>query len=720
MTLQTKMLKRQIGFFKPFADGCSINTCRLAQQKMGELMGFSRKMEVSYDDVEFEHFKASWVNPVDLRNDGVVLFLHGGGYVAGDLKYTKGYGALFAAKTKTKVFCPAYRLAPEYPFPAALDDALTAYRYLLKSGYKSKKIVLCGESAGGGLLYALILKLKEKNLPLPCGVIAFSPWVDLTMSGDTFETNREADPSMTKERLVHYAEQYCDDVKNPFVSPLYGNLENMPPSLIFVGNDEVMRDDSVSMHQKLQRFGNESEIVIAPNMWHVYVLYDLKEREHDYERINEFLDKKISKEGFTPAWMKLDNAAKIYPAARRRNWSSVFRLSMSLTEDVNRYVLQTSLEATIRRFPSIAVRMKKGAFWYYLEQLEHAPVIIDDGPFPTKRMEKKEIRKCAFRVLCFKNRIAVEFFHALTDGNGGMVFLKTLVAEYIEQKYSKQIPCEKGVLDVAQEPLEEELEDSFLKFTGEVSAGRKEQTAFHLSGNKNLDGYKNLICFSMDVNDVIAVAKGYNTTMTCLMTSLLIKSIIEIQNDRIPIRKLQRPVKVLLPVNLKNFFKSNTLRNFVLYITPGVDPRMGDYTFEEIIKSVQHQMGLELTAKNMSAKITANVKTEQYWISRIMPLFIKNFGMKLVYDLVAERKSCLTLSNLGRVEVPKVMGDYVTRTDFVLGIQATCPNNCGMLSYNDKLYMSFIRNIEETTLETRFYENLKKLSIKAKLESNER
>ena len=126
-------------------------------------------------------------------------------------------------------------------------------------------------------------------------------------------------------------------------------------------------------------------------------------------------------------WLKLDNAAKIYPAARREDWSNVYRLSATLADPVDTAVLQSSLDATVPRFPSIAARLRRGLFWYYLQQLEHAPAIREEYSYPLTRMSRDEIRQCAFRVIVYENRIALELFHSLTDGTGALVFLKTLL-----------------------------------------------------------------------------------------------------------------------------------------------------------------------------------------------------------------------------------------------------------------------------------------------------
>ena len=187
-------------------------------------------------------------------------------------------------------------------------------------------------------------------------------------------------------------------------------------------------------------------------------------------------------------WMKLDNAAKIYPAARRRRWNNMFRLSATMTEAVDRDALRAALDVTVLRFPSIAARLRKGAFWYYLEELRHAPEIEDDGAYPLMYMPFERIRKCALRVLVYGNRIAVEFYHALTDGNGGLVFLKTLVSEYLFQKYGTRVPFGNGVLDRLEQPRAEEFEDSFIKNAGPVPASRADTDSFRIKGKREVDG----------------------------------------------------------------------------------------------------------------------------------------------------------------------------------------------------------------------------------------
>jgi len=716
--LNAKTMKKQLALVKPFVKNLSLKTIRKAQNFIGEQMESKYRSQVVQKKHTFEDFEASWVIPKDVRREGVILYLHGGGFTCGGLEYALGFGSMLAATNGTRVLCAAYRLAPEAPFPAALEDSVTAYKYILSKGYGPEHITLCGESAGGGLCYSLCLRLREEGLPLPCGIIALSPWVDMTASGDSYRENREKDPSMTEEMLSFFADSYTKDRKDPLVSPVFADLYGMPPSLIFAGEDEIMLSDSKKLNECLQRAGSKSRLIVTRDRWHAYLLYGLSEDKGDLQLINRFLNRVMAKENKL-RWLKLDNAAKIYPAARRQHWSNVFRLSCTLREEVDREVLRSALDVTARRFPSIAVRLRRGMFWYYLEQLSEAPAIMDESSYPLTRMSKEETRRCAVRVIHYKNRIAVEIFHSLTDGNGALVFLKSLVAEYIQQKYGENIPAENGVLGRLEEPSEAELEDSFTKYAGNVAASRSERTAWHMTGTPENDGFLDVTCLSMPVKDVIAKSKEYGVSVTNFLCAVMMMALQDMQNKKEPRQKHRKPVKVLIPVNLRNLFESRSLRNFAMYTTPEILPALGDYSFEEICAVIKNCMGAEITPKQMSMKIATNVRSEQIPIVRVMPLFVKNFVMKAIFDSVGECKSCLTLSNLGAVKLPDEMVPYIERMDFILGVQATAPYNCGVLSFGDTLYVNFIRNIKESELEYRFSRIIQSMGIKVRAESNQ-
>lgn len=416
-------------------------------------------------------------------------------------------------------------------------------------------------------------------------------------------------------------------------------------------------------------------------------------------------------------WVRLDNAAKIYPAARRRNWSNVYRQSVTLYDQVDIPVLQSALDVTVKRFPTIAARLRRGVFWYYLQQIPQAPRIREEHSYPLARMNRREMRRCAFRVLVYGSRIAVEFFHSLTDGSGAMVFLKTLTAEYLEQKYGIRVPAEHGVLDRREPPKPEELEDSFPKYAAPVAASRKDTDAWHMWGEPQPGGFLHQVCMQLPVKTVLDMAHAHNVTMTVFLNAVMMMALQNLQKEKEPPHR-RKAIKVLIPVNLRRLFPSSTLRNFAMYTIPELDPRLGDYSFEEICSIIRHKMGLEITAKHMSTVIATNVRDEQNLAVRLIPLPIKNLVMKAIFDAVGEKKSCLSMSNLGAVQLPEVMKPYIRRMDFVLGVQAAAPYNCGVLSYGDTVYINFIRNIRDAELERHFFMVLRDMGIPVTVESN--
>lgn len=417
-------------------------------------------------------------------------------------------------------------------------------------------------------------------------------------------------------------------------------------------------------------------------------------------------------------WLRLDNAAKIYPAVRSETWSNVFRVSATLSEPVDIPTAQSALDVTVRRFPSMAARLRRGLFWYYLEPVEQPPEILPEYSYPLTGMHRKEMRQCALRVLVYQNRIAVELFHSLTDGNGALIFLKTLLAEYLQQRYAIVIPAGQGVLDRREPPREEELEDSFQRYAGPLQASRKGNNAWRLSGTPEKDGFKNLTCFRLDVNEVLHKAHENGVSLTTFLAAVMMTALQELQARQIPHPAWRRSIKLHVPVDLRRMFDSQSLRNFVLYAIPEIQPRLGHYTFDEICKTVHHQLGVEITPKKMSMLIATNLYAEKLMAVKLMPLFVKNIVMRAVFDAVGERKSCLSLSNLGPVQVPELMKPYITRFDFILGVQATAPYNCGVLSWGDTLYINFIRGTREPELELAFHRALQALGLTATVESN--
>ncbi|HQQ40736.1 MAG TPA: hypothetical protein PLR57_04445 [Clostridia bacterium] len=418
-------------------------------------------------------------------------------------------------------------------------------------------------------------------------------------------------------------------------------------------------------------------------------------------------------------WMKLDNAALIYPATMNRSWTALFRLSATLTEPIDEDILEVAQKRTLRRLPWFSYRLKKGLFWFYLDHAEHDPKIQPDVGNPCVRMRLRENGGFCMRVRHYQNRIAVEFFHVLTDGTGGLVFLQTLVAEYLRLRYGAKIPRSEKILDCSEPPRPQEAEDSFATNSGTVTQSRSEPKAYHISGTDERGGFVHIITGSMDSDVVLQKAREKGVTITEYLTAVMILSVDAIQRRQVTHVHRFKPVKISVPINLRNVFPSSTLRNFANYVNPGIDPRLGTYTFDEVLNLVHHFMAMEVTKKLLNVKITTNVRTEQNRVLRLMPLFIKNMAMKYVYSQVGDVLSSTTLSNLGVTKLPEEMAQYVRRMDFILGPLASNRVCAAALTYNGRLRINFTRTIAEPLLEREFFTRLVKQGIPVKVESNQ-
>ena len=287
--LVTTLLRGQIALLRPLLNRMDLDKMRKLQDALGALGTSILPDDVRYEAQPFDDFEAAWALPLEADCRCAILYLHGGSYTAGSLSYCKGFGGILAENTRLATLCAAYRLAPEYPFPAALQDALAAYRLLLER-YEAGHIALVGESAGGGLCFSLLVKLKQEGLPLPACTVAISPWTDLTLSLPSSREGAVNDPMLSREGLAYSAHMYGgEDLANPLISPLYADVTGLPPTLIMAGTDEILMDDSLQMAARLNRAGVECRLEVEEGLWHAYVLYPTPESKEAVRRLTEFI-----------------------------------------------------------------------------------------------------------------------------------------------------------------------------------------------------------------------------------------------------------------------------------------------------------------------------------------------------------------------------------------------------------------------------------------------
>jgi NRPS condensation-like uncharacterized protein len=420
-----------------------------------------------------------------------------------------------------------------------------------------------------------------------------------------------------------------------------------------------------------------------------------------------------------PQFLPLDNAAKIYPAAKGRRSPSMFRLSMELTEEIDRDVLELALGRALKRMPSFSQHLKRGFFWYHLEHRQDIPPVSDDIRNPCVYLNEKKNNGFQLRVSSYRKRISVDYFHVLTDGTGGMIFLKTLVAEYISLKYQVVIPRGNGILNCTDAPQKSEYEDSFFRYAKPMGISRLEKPAYHIKGTREEYGIINITTGIIPLDEIRAKATEYGATINELLTAVLIQAIYCIQQkENNPFRRKQ-PVKVCIPINLRKHFPSSTLRNFTSYVNLGIVPTLGSYTLEEIIAIIKHGMALEANKKMLTAKFSSNVKSEKNTFLKLAPLYLKDPIMKMYYIMNGDRYNSATLSNLGLVRLPDEMAKYIERIGFMLGAGLN-PVSCSCVSFENKLCFSISRTIEEPLVERKFFTMLAGMGIHITIESNRR
>lgn len=424
------------------------------------------------------------------------------------------------------------------------------------------------------------------------------------------------------------------------------------------------------------------------------------------------------KPGHTPkVWYKLDLSAIVYPTLQRRDFSSVYRLSVLLKEPVDPVTLQKAVDLALPRFPTYKTAIRKGLFWRYLEPNNRpGPFVQADIRNFCMPMPFKAGSRYLLRIYYYDRRISLEAHHCLGDGTGGMCVLQTITAVYL-RLLGHEVSNGGFVMDINQAPDPEELEDAYMRYANaKVSPARPGEKTFRVRGTREPFFTFNVIDGILSVKEVMAVAKKYNATLTEYLNAVLLYALLQKQQSEWHLKL--RPVKIAMPVNLRRFFPSKTLRNFITMVFPVVDPRLGDYTFEEIVIQVRNYMRYFINEKFLRGDITTNANTQRNPLIRVVPLFIKDFVVRQFYTRVQDKNSSAGLTNMGALKVPEKMVPHIERFDIYMGQPFSSRTNCAVVSFEDTLTVNFASSIMETDVERYFFRKLVKDKIHVKIESN--
>jgi NRPS condensation-like uncharacterized protein len=418
-----------------------------------------------------------------------------------------------------------------------------------------------------------------------------------------------------------------------------------------------------------------------------------------------------------PPWYKMNSAAVLYSALQSEKYSATFRFSVLMTEPVDAAALQRAVDRTMPRFPGFAMRIRRGAFWHYLEpNLAPGPFVKEDVSDPCQPFRFEEDNHWLVRFYYYGRRISIEVFHALSDGTGAIIFFRTLLAVYLRE-LGYAIPNGGGVLDVDAPPLPEELEDAYSRYAGthakKISFSPR---AFPNTGTPEPFYTFHVTMGFLPVDKLHALAKENGASITEYLAAVLISVLLEQQRNRKSYR--QRPVTLAVPVNLRAFFSTQTLGNFITTISPGIDPEMGEYSFPEIVAQVHNYMKLHTNRQELRSTITQNVRLTQNPFVRVIPMSLKMLLMAKSYRIQAVNPYSCTLTNVGPFRVPDEMAPHIETMEVILG-QAVVPRpHCAAISYGNTMEITFAGTQKQTDTEREFFRFLVRQGIPVRIESN--
>lgn len=416
-------------------------------------------------------------------------------------------------------------------------------------------------------------------------------------------------------------------------------------------------------------------------------------------------------------WYRLDLSAIVYPTLQRRDFSSVYRLSVLLKETIKPDILQQAVDIALQRFPTYKSAMRKGLFWRYLEPNDRpGPFVRPDIRNFCMPMSFKGNNRYLIRVYYYDRRISLEAHHSLGDGTGGMYLLQTITATYL-RLLGHTVTNRYFVMDVNETPDPGEFEDAYMRYANaQVRPERPAESTYRVRGTKEPFHTFNVIDGIMSVKETVAVAKGYNATITEYLNAVLLYALLQKQEHDFHLKL--RPVRLAMPVNLRRFFPSKTLRNFIAMVYPSIDPRLGEYSFEEIITHVHNFMRYYINEKFLRGDITTNAATQKNPFIRVVPLFIKDFVVRTFYKRVQDKNSSAGLTNMGAMKVPEDMKPFIERFDIYMGMPFSQRTNCAIISFEDTLTINFASCIIEADVERRFFRKLVEDGIHVTIESN--
>jgi hypothetical protein len=412
-------------------------------------------------------------------------------------------------------------------------------------------------------------------------------------------------------------------------------------------------------------------------------------------------------------WYRLDNAAKIYPVLSTERYTHVFRVSITLKEKIIPSVLSKAIQDMRDRFPTFYVKLKHGLFWFYFEPNDKNPIVKEESSIICQKINIHRNNGFYFTFLYYENRISLEVFHALSDGAGAIIFLKSVVFQYL-RLLDRPVESEGEIFTLGELPTYKEIEDSYeINCTKAKKIPNRIPDAYLVTGKRFEYVGCGVINSEIDTQKLLALSKEKNCSLTQYIVALLIHSLI-VTGDSKKLR--QKPINVCVPINLRPLYHSETLRNFSLYFHVSYYSKTDDPDIDDIITIVKKAFENEMTPEKIQSKLNSNVLISKKIYVRFLPLFIKKVLFKIAYTYYAKKPTTITIANFGNVSLPSSMVQYVDSFTFNLG--SGSKPAVAMNSFNGKTKIIFSRALVSTEIEKAFFTYLTSNKLEVKIESN--
>ena len=432
----------------------------------------------------------------------------------------------------------------------------------------------------------------------------------------------------------------------------------------------------------------------------------------DYGIISSMALKKKRKQ---PAWEKLDNTALLFPVIATEGMSNVYRLSACMTEEIDPEALAEAQEKVLSQFLGFRMRLRAGFFWYYFEENDRPlPEVREENDFPGAYINKSRNNQYLFRITYYRKRINLEVFHALTDGFGGLVLLKELVYQYLRIKHPEILEVEK---DKISSGIFLDKEDSYLK-NFKRAKGRdvayKSKKAITLKGEKLPKGQLGVVHGILPFAQLKTAAKAHGITLNQYLVGTFVYAIYRevLKGDPSDV-----PINCCVPVDLRSYYDSHTMKNFFAMVSAIFKPEKDEYSYEEVLAIVAESLKSQTTPEHLNDILSYNVSNETNKFLRPIPLFIKNIAIKKVYDATAYGTTS-TVTNVGRIELREPYRPYVENFYAMLSMSKGQNVKGAVLSYNDKMIITFTTILADLSVLRRFFKCLTADGVECAIETN--